>query len=608
MTISIGGSATSHGPGGVLRAFGSKETAGKISGRVLLRLLPFLKPHWPAMALATILMLIAAGGNLLSPYLTKVAIDENISSRDMQGLFWTAMALAGTLAGVFLASAAQSYLLSWVGQKVLTTLRSQLFRHLQDLSIPYHDEHIVGVTISRVINDVDVINELLSQGLVSVLGDGVVLVGTIVVMLGLEPKLALLTFSVLPFMVAATAVFSRHARVAFRETRAKIAAVVGDLAENINGMRVIQAFAQEANTHERFEAVNRANRDAYIDAMSLSFMFLPAVDVLSVAATCIVLFAGGFMVARGGMTLGVVVAFLSYVGRFFNPIRDLSQLYTTLQAATAGGERVLELMSATPQVRERPDAIELPEVTGLVELRDVSFRYTPEVEVLSHVSFSVAPGETVALVGPTGAGKSSIANLVTRFYEIEEGGVYIDGHDVRLVKIQSLHRHMGLVPQDPFLFSGTIADNIRFGRPEATDEEIRYVAQLANADTFISALPDGYDTHILEGGANLSVGQRQLLCIARALLVDPRILIMDEATSSVDTVTEGLIQEALARLLAGRTAIVIAHRLSTIRNAQRIYVIDGGRIVEQGSHDELVARGGLYRDLYERQFVAWEAA
>jgi len=608
MTISIGGSATFHGPGGVLRAFGSKETAGKISGRVLFRLLPFLKPHWPAMVLATILMLVAAGGNLLAPYLTKVAIDENIATRDMQGLFWTAMALAGTLAGVFLASAAQSYLLSWVGQKVLTALRSQLFHHLQDLSIPYHDDHIVGVTISRVINDVDVINELLSQGLVSVLGDGVVLVGTIVVMLGLDPKLALLTFSVLPLMVVATAIFSRHARVAFRETRAKIAAVVGDLAENINGMRVIQAFAQEANAHERFEAVNRANRDAYIDAMSLSFMFLPAVDVLSVAATCIVLFAGGFMVARGAMTLGVIVAFLAYVGRFFNPIRDLSQLYTTLQAATAGGERVLELLSATPQVRERPDAIELPQVTGLVELRNVSFRYTPQVEVLSNVSLTVAPGETVALVGPTGAGKSSIANLVTRFYEIEEGGVYIDGHDVREVKVQSLHRHMGLVPQDPFLFSGTIADNIRFGKPEATDEEIRYVAQLANADAFVSALPDGYDTHILEGGANLSVGQRQLLCIARALLVDPRILIMDEATSSVDTVTEGLIQDALARLLAGRTAIVIAHRLSTVRNAQRIYVIDGGQIVEQGSHDELVARGGLYRELYERQFVAWEAA
>jgi ABC-type multidrug transport system fused ATPase/permease subunit len=432
------------------------------------------------------------------------------------------------------------------------------------------------------------------------------LIGTIVVMLSLDPKLALLTFSVLPLMAAATSVFSRHARVAFRETRAKIAAVVGDLAENINGMRVIQAFAQEANAHERFEAINRGNRDAYIGAMSLSFVFLPVVDVLSVTATCIVLFGGGFMVARGTMTIGVVVAFLSYVGRFFNPIRDLSQLYTTLQAATAGGERVLELLNTTPQVQEHPDAVTLPAVNGLVELHDVSFRYTPEVEVLSQVNLTVAPGETVALVGPTGAGKSSIANLVARFYEIEEGGVYIDGHDVRRIKIQSLHQHMGLVPQDPFLFSGTIADNIRFGRPDATDQEIREAARLANADAFVTDLSDGYDTYILEGGANLSVGQRQLLCIARALLVDPRILIMDEATSSVDTVTEALIQDALARLLTGRTAIVIAHRLSTVRNADRIYVIDGGRIVEQGTHDELVAHGGLYRDLYERQFISWE--
>ncbi len=606
MTISLGGSATSHGPGGTLHAFGSKETTGKISGRVLLQLLPFVRPHWPQMLAAAALMLLAAGGNLLAPYLTKVAIDENIASGDAQGLLRTALALAGTLAGVFLASAAQSYLLSWVGQKVLTDLRNQLFRHLQDLSIPYHDTHIVGVTLSRVINDVGVINELLSQGLVSVLGDSAMLIGTIVIMLSLEPKLALLTFSVLPPMVAATSIFSRHARVAFRETRAKIAAVVGDLAENINGMRVIQAFAQEAHAHERFEAINRGNRDAYIGAMSLSFIFLPVVDVLSVTATCIVLFGGGFMVAGGSITIGVVVAFLSYVGRFFNPIRDLSQLYTTLQAATAGGERVLELLNTTPQVREHPEAIALPEVKGLVELRGVSFRYTPDVEVLSQINLTVAPGETVALVGPTGAGKSSIANLVARFYEIKEGGVYIDGHDVRRIKVQSLHQHMGLVPQDPFLFSGTIDDNIRFGRPEATDEEVRQAARLANADAFVSNLPDGYDTYILEGGANLSVGQRQLLCIARALLVDPRILIMDEATSSVDTVTEALIQEALARLLSGRTAIVIAHRLSTIRNADRIYVIDGGRIVEQGSHDELVARGGLYRDLYERQFLAWE--
>jgi ABC-type multidrug transport system fused ATPase/permease subunit len=606
MTISLGGSATSHGPGGTLHAFGSKETTGRISGRVLLQLLHFVRPYWLQMLAAAVLMLAAAGGNLLAPYLTKVAIDENIATGDTEGLLWTALALAGTLAGVFIASATQSYVLSWVGQKVLNNLRSQLFRHLQELSIPYHDTHIVGVTLSRVINDVGVINELLSQGLVSVLGDSAMLIGTIVIMLGLEPKLALLTFSVLPLMVVATSIFSRHARVAFRETRAKIAAVVGDLAENINGMRVIQAFAQEANAHERFEAINRGNRDAYIGAMSLSFIFLPVVDVLSVTATCIVLLGGGFMVASGSMTIGVVVAFLSYVGRFFNPIRDLSQIYTTLQAATAGGERVLELLNTTPQVREHPDAIALPVVQGKVELRDVSFRYTPDVEVLSGINLTVAPGETVALVGPTGAGKSSIANLVARFYEIESGGVYIDGHDVRRIQIQSLHQHMGLVPQDPFLFSGTIGDNIRFGKPEATDEEVRHVAQLANADAFIQSLPEGYDTIILEGGANLSVGQRQLLCIARALLVDPRILIMDEATSSVDTLTEALIQEALARLLSGRTAIVIAHRLSTIRHADRIYVIDGGRIVEQGAHDELITRGGLYRELYERQFISWE--
>jgi len=314
------------------------------------------------------------------------------------------------------------------------------------------------------------------------------------------------------------------------------------------------------------------------------------------------------MVAKGALTLGVVVAFLSYVNRFFGPIRELSQIYTTLQSATAGGERVLELLATVPHVQDKPDAVEMPPIEGRVELADVSFAYDPEITVLHDVNITIEPGETIALVGPTGAGKTSIANLVGRYYETTEGAVLIDGHDVRDVTLDSLHGQMGLVPQDPFLFSGSIADNIRFGKPDATDEEIRHVAQLANADAFVSALPDGYDTHILEGGANLSVGQRQLLCIARALLVDPRILIMDEATSSVDTVTEGLIQGALARLLAGRTAIVIAHRLSTVRNAQRIYVIDGGQIVEQGSHDELVARGGLYRDLYERQFVAWEAA
>ncbi|MFN2132925.1 MAG: ABC transporter ATP-binding protein, partial [Anaerolineae bacterium] len=496
-------------------------------------------------------------------------------------------------------------ILSWVGQKVLTNLRGQLFDHLQDLSVPYHDKHLVGVTISRVINDVAVINDLLSQGLVGLMGDTILLVGIVGTMVVMEARLALLTFSVLPLMVLATIIFSRHARVAYRETREKIGAVVGDLAENISGMRVIQAFAQEDATQEQFREVNAANRDANVRARSLSFIFMPSVDILSVLATCIVLWAGGVMAARGLVTIGVVVAFLSYVSRFFNPIRELSQIYTTLQAATAGGERVLELLGTELEVSNRPDAIELPPIEGKVELHDVSFHYNPEAQVLHEVDLAVAPGETVALVGPTGAGKTSIANLVARFYDVTEGAVRVDGYDVREVTRESLHRQMGLVPQDPFLFSGTIAENISFGRPEATEEEIVAAAKLANADAFIRNLPEGYDTPIYEGGVNVSVGQRQLLCIARAVLVDPRILILDEATSSVDTMTEALIQEALQRLLSGRTAIVIAHRLSTVRNADRIYVIDEGRIVEQGTHAALLERRGLYRDLYERQFIAW---
>jgi ABC-type multidrug transport system fused ATPase/permease subunit len=372
-------------------------------------------------------------------------------------------------------------------------------------------------------------------------------------------------------------------------------------------MRVIQAFAQEETAAGQFQVANAANRNAVLYARTLSYAFIPVIDILSVLATCVVFWIGGTMVARGALTIGVVVAFISYVNRFFMPIRDLSQIYTTLQAATAGGERVLELLDTMPDVVDYPDAGEMPAIEGRVELRDVTFAYLPDQDVLRDVEMTVTPGETVALVGPTGAGKTSIANLVARFYDVGKGAVLIDGQDVRSVTRVSLHEQMGLVPQDPFLFAGTVADNIAFGRPEATQDEIVAAAKLANADGFIQRLPQGYDTPILEGGVNFSVGQRQLLCIARAVLVDPRILILDEATSSVDTMTEALIQQALQRLLSGRTALVIAHRLSTVRSADRIYVIDGGRIVEQGSHDELLAQGGLYHDLYERQFIAWEA-
>jgi ATP-binding cassette, subfamily B, multidrug efflux pump len=380
--------------------------------------------------------------------------------------------------------------------------------------------------------------------------------------------------------------------------------VVGDLAEDINGIRAIQAFAQENSSQQRFERVNVANRDTYINAMSLSFVFLPSIEFLGMLATVIVLGFGGWAVSLGQVTIGVLVAFLSYTTRFFQPIQELSRLYTTLQSAMAGGEQVLRLLDTPPSVADQPEAQPLPVIRGKVELQDVSFRYHEETpEVLHKINLTIEPGETVALVGPTGAGKTTIANLVGRFYDATEGTVLIDGYDVRQVTQASLRSQVRLVPQDPFLFSRSVAENIRFGKPDASEDEVIAAAKLANAHDFINALPDRYETRILEGGVNLSVGQRQLLSIARAVLADPRILILDEATANIDTVTEVLIQGALENLLRDRTAIVIAHRLSTIREADCIYVIDDGNIVEQGRHEELLAYKGLYAELHARLFV-----
>ena len=558
------------------------------------------------MALAFLLMIISSALTLLTPYLIKIAIDEHIATGDLPGLdriaLWTALAFIG----IYITSAIQRYLLSWVGQQVLATMRSQLFAHLQRLSLSYHDNTIIGVTVSRVINDVGVINELLSQGLLTLVSDTILLVGIVVVMISMSPMLALYSFAVIPLMLLATHLFATRAKVAFRQTRAKVAAVVGDLAENIAGMRVIQAFAQEDASLARFDEANRANRDANIAAMSLSFAFLPTVEFLSIVATAIVLWFGGRAVIEGGVTIGVLVAFLAYVTRFFQPIQEMSQLYTTMQQAMAGGERVLSLLETAPAVADPPSGQTMGPVAGQIELREVGFAYNPDAPILHGINLTIEPGQTVALVGPTGAGKTSIANLVARFYDVTAGAVLIDGVDVRTVTQASLRRQMGLVPQDPFLFPGTIRDNIRFGGTNASDEAVEAAAASANAHEFIVALPDGYDTVIMEGGANLSVGQRQLICIARAVLADPRILILDEATASIDTVTETLIQEALDRLLAGRTSIVIAHRLSTIRNADLICALQAGRIVERGTHAELLASGGLYADLYQRQFITEE--
>ena len=605
MSFSIGTTSVGRGPRGTLRSLGKEAEKGKVFDiRIVLRLMTFVKPHWVNMLFAFLLMLVSSGLGLAIPYLIGEAIDTYITPGDIVGLNRIALITAGSFVGLYFSTSLQQYLLSRIGQNVLASMRTSLVEHLQSIHLGYHDTHIIGVTISRVFSDVGVINELLSQGLITLIGDIITLVGIITIMLLRSTRLALLSFSVLPLMVIATIIFSRYAKQAFRETRATVAGVVGDLAEDLAGMRVIQAFAQEDTTTERFQEVNRANRDANIRAMQLSFFFMPVVQFLGILATAIVLWFGGRAVAEEALTLGIVVSFLSYVTRFFQPIRELSQLYTTMQSAMAGGERVLDLLDTKPKVADKPEAVDIPVIEGKVEFDSVTFAYRDGETVLRDINLLIEPGQTVALVGPTGAGKTSISNLVARFYDVDAGTVLVDDHDVRDVRQRSLREQMGIVPQDPFLFSGSLTDNIRFGVPDADDKAVEQAAKLANAHEFIIDLPDGYATEIQEGGVNLSLGQRQLLCIARAVMADPRILILDEATSSVDTMTEVLIQEALDRLLAGRTAIVIAHRLSTIRNADMICVIDDGRIVEIGDHESLLCQDGIYHELYEKQFLS----
>jgi len=606
MSFSIGPSSFGLGPRSLLEDFGNAEIKGGdvYNPRVVRRMLAYLAPHKWRMFVAFLLTLVQSGLTLLTPYLIKVAIDQYITPGDLVGLGRISVSIAIAFALLFAVSSIQSYLLAWVGQRVLATLRGDLFRHLQRLPLAYHDQRIVGVTVSRVINDVAEINELLSQGVITLLGDTVVLVGIIIIMLGMSPKLALLTFTVLPLMLLATWLFSRQARKAFRQTRSSVAAVVGDLAEDINGIRAIQAFTREKTSQDRFEQVNLNNRNAYINAMNLSFIFLPTIEILGMLATAIVLWFGGQFVLGGEVTLGIMVAFLTYVSRFFQPIQELSRIYTTFQSAMAGGEQVVNLLDTPIEIEDAPGARPLEITNGKIELAHVSFRYRQELrEVLQDVNLVIPAGTTAALVGPTGAGKTTIANLIARFYEVSDGSITIDGVDLREITTASLHKQVRVISQDPFLFSRTLAENIKYGNPNASDEEMVQASRQANAHDFISRLPDGYQTRVLEGGVNLSQGQRQLISIARALLTDPRILILDEATANIDSVTEALLQDAIARLLRGRTAVVIAHRLSTVRNADRVHVVDGGRIVEQGTHNELLQRKGIYAQLYERQFM-----
>jgi ABC-type multidrug transport system fused ATPase/permease subunit len=481
-------------------------------------------------------------------------------------------------------------------------MRGELFVKINRLPLTYHDQHESGVTMSRIINDVTVFQQLLTNGAINVVTDLLILVGIASIMLALNWKLALLTLSVMPVMIGATIFFTSRARKAYLRTRETIGEVAASFQENVSGVRVVQAFAREEVSQNRFDEINQGNRNANLGAVLLSSAFPPIVEFMGMLATAIVLFFGTMAVMSGDITVGVVVAFLTYVTRFFQPIRELAQVYNLFQQAMAAGEKIFDLLDEPITVDNRPDATELAPIEGRVEFDHVSFSYRGDVPVLKDVSFVAEPGQTIALVGPTGAGKTSIASLLARFYDINEGAILIDGTDTRSVTMESLRRQMGLVPQDPFLFSGTVRDNIRFGRPSATDEEIVDAAKLANTHDFISRLPQGYDTEVNERGQNYSQGQRQLIAFARAVLANPRILILDEATASVDTRTEVLIQAALARLLHGRTSFVIAHRLSTIRNADTVLVVNGGEIVQRGTHRELLSEEGMYKDLYLMQY------
>ncbi|NLT42984.1 MAG: ABC transporter ATP-binding protein [Anaerolineae bacterium] len=520
----------------------------------------------------------------------------------------TGLYVLGALSG-----ALQFYLMRWAGVRVLMRLRIELFQHLNRLPLGFYSKHEAGDLMSRITNDMETIQQAISFALVDVASGALLMVWIAYNMLRLSAPYALLSMTVIPFMVVATLWFSGQARKAFRRSRVEIGRVNADLQETISGVREVQAFGREDENFEQFRQTNAANRDANIKAVSFTAALSPVLEALGYVAVAIVAVVGGLALLRGQplfgavVSLGLIITFINYVQRFNGPIQRIASLWANIQSAVAGAERIFGLMDEDVNITDKPDARPMPEIVGEVEFDEVSAAYVPGELVLQDVSFRAAPGQTVAIVGPTGAGKTTILNLIPRFYDVTAGVVRIDGHDVRDVEMAGLRRQIGIVLQDTFLFSDTVMNNIRFGRLEATDEEVSAAARLAHAHDFIERLPQGYETVLGERGAGLSQGQRQLLAIARAALADPRILILDEATSSVDTRTERLIQKALEELLRGRTSFVVAHRLSTIRNADLLLVLVDGRIVERGTHKELLAAGGAYYDLYMSQFVREES-
>ncbi|OGN96214.1 MAG: hypothetical protein A2Y89_01555 [Chloroflexi bacterium RBG_13_51_18] len=586
-----------HGPGG--GHFDSDEVLGKVyDSRVIGKLPKYLAPVKGWIGIGASGMLVRTLATLAAPYLVGRATDSIVGGELGQMaiivIFYMLASLL-TWGGQYL----ESVYLAYAGQSIIYRMRTQMFDHLQRLSLSFFDSHQVGKLMSRVQNDVSQIQELVTQGILTLLTSVLTLLGIAIIMITMDPRLAGITLTVIPVMIIMTVIWQKYARQAFIRVRTAIATVNSQLQEDMSGVRVIQSLSREGENMEQFDQVNRAHLDANVTAVKFEALMMPMVNFFTGVSFAIVIIYGGYQVLDGVMSVGVLMAFLLYVQRFFEPVLELSMQYTELQRAMASGARIFELLEVEPDIQDRPDAIELPQVNGEIVFKDMSFAYEEGKNVLHDINLTVKPGETVAIVGQTGSGKSSLVSLTARFYEVAEGSVTVDGHDVRSVTIQSLRKQIGIVPQDPILFSGTIEENIKFGRLDATHEQVVEVTKTVGADHFISRLDKGYETPVGQRGVNLSAGQRQLICLARAILADPRILILDEATSNIDTSTERIMQRALRKLTKGRTCLTIAHRLSTVTKSDRIIVLEHGRIVEEGSHNELLAKGGLYQKMYE---------